>query len=307
MRHVAASIFAFSLLSLRLSAAPLPPVPLWPDGAPGALGTAPKDIPTLTIYPPDPDKATGAAFVICPGGGYGGLAPHEGAGYAVWFAEHGITGIVLKYRLSSGGYHHPAMIEDASRALRLVRANAVAWKIDPNRIGIIGSSAGGHLAATLLTHYDAGKPDSPDPVERQSCRPDLGILCYAVITMGPDTQSGTHDNLIGKTPAPELVEELSNEKHVTADTPPCFIWHTYEDTAVKVINAIDFASALLAHHVPFELHVYEKGNHGQGLGKNLPPGEHLRWAADLLGWLGDRGWLKALSPPPGPVAPSPSQ
>lgn len=299
MRHITVAVCGIVLLAQQLPTAPTP-IPLWPNGAPGALGTAPKDIPTLTIYAPDPGKATGAAFVICPGGGYGGLAPHEGEGYAVWFAEHGITGIVLKYRLATGGYHHPAMIEDAARALRTVRANAAAWKIDPDRIGIIGSSAGGHLAATLLTHFDAGKSDSPDPVERQSCRPDLGVLCYAVITMGPDTQSGTHDNLIGKNPSPELVEDLSNEKHVTTDTPPCFIWHSYEDRTVKVINALDFASALLAHHVPFELHIYEKGTHGEGLSKGLPPGEHYRWADDLLAWLGERRWLshEDAGPPP---------
>jgi len=291
MRRFLVSFFKLLVFAPALSAAPLTPVPLWPNGAPGALGTEPKDIPTLTVYPPDPGKATGAAFVICPGGGYQGVAGHEGEGYALWLAGHGITGIVLKYRLASGGYHHPAMIEDAARALRMVRANAAEWKIDSNRIGIIGSSAGGHLAATLLTHFDAGKAGSPDPVERQSSRPDLGVLCYAVITMGPDTEKGTHSNLLGPTPSPELVEELSNEKHVTADTPPCFIWHTWEDKTVKVVNALDFASALLAKGVPFELHIYEKGGHGLGLGKGLSPDQHHRWTNDLLAWLGERGWL----------------
>jgi acetyl esterase/lipase len=298
------ALFAFTLLALLpLPAAPLPPVVLWPQGAPGALGTLPKDIPTLTIYPPDPGKATGASFVICPGGGYGALAPHEGEGYALWFAAHGVTGIVLKYRLASSGYHHPAMIEDAARALRTVRANAAAWNLDPHRIGIIGSSAGGHLASTLLTHYDSGKPDDADPIERQSSRPDLGVLCYAVITMGPDTHSGTHDNLIGKNPAPELVDELSNEKHVTADTPPCFIWHNFEDKTVKVVNALDFASALLAHKVPFELHIYEKGGHGIGMGQAPPRGQYYIWTNDLESWLRQRGWLTP-QPQPAPATPS---
>ena len=136
--------------------------PLWPEGAPGALGKEDKDIPTLTPYLPDPAKATGAAIVICPGGGYGGLAPHEGGQYARFLNEAGIAGFVLKYRLGSGGYRHPVMLQDAARAVRLVRARAGEWKVDPKRIGIMGSSAGGHLASTLLTHFDAGKPDAAD-------------------------------------------------------------------------------------------------------------------------------------------------
>src|SRR5512138_1121807 len=158
--------------------------PLWADGAPGALGTAEKDVPTLTPYLPEPEKGTGAAIVICPGGGYGGLAPHEGEQYARFLNENGIAGFVLKYRLGSGGYRHPIMLQDAARAVRTVRARAAEWKVDPKRIGIMGSSAGGHLASTLLTHFDAGKPDASDPIERQSSRPDAGILCYPVITMG---------------------------------------------------------------------------------------------------------------------------
>src|SRR5438445_1757535 len=158
--------------------------PLWADGAPGASGREDKDIPTLTPYWPEPAKATGAALVICPGGGYGGLAPHEGADYARFMSEHGIAGFVLKYRLGSAGYRHPVMLQDAARAVRTVRARAGEWKLDPKRVGIMGSSAGGHLASTLLTHFDAGKPDSEDSVERQSSRPDIGILCYAVLSMG---------------------------------------------------------------------------------------------------------------------------
>ena len=166
------------------------------------MGTAQKDVPTLTPFLPDPAIATGAAFVICPGGGYGGLADHEGAGYARWLADHGIAGFGLKYRLGTSGYHHPAMIQDAARALRLTRSRAGEWKIDPARIGIMGSSAGGHLAATLLTHFDAGKPDDPDPIERQSSRPDLGVLCYAVITMSEDTHGGRARICWGRTHRP---------------------------------------------------------------------------------------------------------
>ncbi len=279
------------LAAATLQAAPLAPIPLWPDGAPGALGTADKDIPTLTAFLPLPDKATGAAVVICPGGGYGGLAGHEGAGYAEWLADHGIAGIVLKYRLGSGGYRHPAMLNDAARAMRLTRSKAGDWKIDPKRVGVMGSSAGGHLASTILTHFDAGKADDADPIERFSSRPDLGILCYAVISMGPNTHGGSKANLLGKEPAPELVELLSNEKQVTPQTPPCFIWHTWEDSAVKVENSLDFAVALRKAGVRFDLHVYEKGGHGMGLGGKSGGPMHP-WAADCLFWLKAQGFAK---------------
>jgi len=240
--------------------------PLWPEGAPGALGKEDKDIPTLTPYLPDPAKATGAAIVICPGGGYGGLAPHEGVQYARFLNEYGIAGFVLKYRLGSSGYRHPAMLQDAARAVRLVRAQAGEWKVDPKRIGIMGSSAGGHLASTLLTHFDAGKADATDPIERQSSRPDLGILCYAVISLGEFGHRGSMHNLLGPDPSPELVRLLSNELQVTKETPPCFIWHTYEDNAVPVENSLQFAEALRKAGVPYDLHIYQKGQHGIGLG-----------------------------------------
>jgi acetyl esterase/lipase len=289
-----AAFFAVATSTL-LHAAPLEPILLWPNGAPGALGDKDDDKPTLTAFLPAPDKATGAAIVVCPGGGYAGLAPHEGAGYAEWLAENGIAGIVLKYRLGSKGYHHPAMLNDAARAVRLTRSKAAEWKIDPKRIGIMGSSAGGHLASTLVTHFDAGKADAADPVERFNSRPDIGILCYAVISMGPNTHGGSKTNLLGKEPAPELVELLSNEKQVTKDTPPCFIWHTWDDNAVKVENSLDFAAAMRKAGVPFDLHIYQKGPHGIGLsiGKNgAAPGEVHPWAKDLLVWLKLQGFAK---------------
>ena len=276
-------------------AAPLDPIPLWPAGAPGALGTADHDIPTLTAFLPAPEKATGTVVVICPGGGYGGLAGHEGAGYAEWLAENGVAGIVLKYRLGSKGYRHPAMLNDAARAVRLTRTKADEWKIDAKRVGIMGSSAGGHLASTLLTHFDAGKPGDADPVEQQSSRPDFGILCYAVITMGPDTHGGSRQNLLGPNPAPELIELLSNEKQVTKTTPPCFLWHTADDNAVKVENSLEFAAALRRAGVPFDLHIYQRGPHGIGLsvGKNgAAPGEVHPWAKDLLVWMRQNAWIK---------------
>jgi len=266
-------------------------IPLWPDGAPGALGTNAVDIPTLTAYLPDGTNATGAAMVICPGGGYGGLAPHEGNDYALWLNQHGVTCFVLKYRLGSSGYHHPAMLNDAARAVRWVRAHADEFKIDSHRVGIIGSSAGGHLAATLLTHFDVGDTNSSDVVERQSSRPDLGILCYAVITMGEFTHKGSRNNLLGTNAPPELVKLLSNELQVTPNTPPCFLWTTFEDKAVPMENTMQFAEALRKNHVPFALHVYEKGGHGMGLKDKPPFANPHPWAGDCLFWLKAQGFV----------------
>jgi acetyl esterase/lipase len=279
-----------------LAAAPAQPAnsfPLWPDGAPGALGQGDKDIPTLTPYLPEPDKATGAAIVICPGGGYAGLAAHEGADYARFLNEAGIAGFVLKYRLGSAGYQHPIMLLDAARALRTVRARANQWRLDPKRIGIMGSSAGGHLAATLMTHFNAGKPEAADPIERVSSRPDAVILCYAVITMGEFTHTGSKRNLLGNDPAPELARELSAELHVTRDTPPCFIWHTYEDPAVPVENSLQLALALRRVGVPFDLHIYQKGSHGLGLGtRDWNPERRHPWTRDCVFWLRAQGFAR---------------
>jgi len=281
---------ALLLLSLILSRAEMQTaIPLWPAGAPGARGTNAADIPTLTPYL-CASNATGSAMVICPGGGYGGLAPHEGNDYAVWLNQHGVTCFVLKYRLGSHGYRHPAMLNDAARAVRWVRAHAADYKIDAQRVGIMGSSAGGHLASTLLTHFDAGDKGSADLIERQSSRPDLGILCYAVISMKGFTHGGSKANLLGKDPSPELVENLSNELQVTTNTPPCFLWTTFEDKAVPIENTLMFAEALQKNHVPFDLHVYQKGGHGMGL-KDKPPFAHPHpWAGDCLFWLKVQGF-----------------
>jgi acetyl esterase/lipase len=289
-------VLSFILATVLSAAAePSESFPLWPNKAPDALGDNEDDKPTLTPFLPPSEKATGAAIVICPGGGYGGLAPHEGQGYADYLSRQGITCFVLKYRLGSKGYRHPAMLNDAARAVRLVRAEAVKWKIDPHRVAIMGSSAGGHLASTLLTHYDTGKADAVDPVERQSSRPDLGILCYAVITMGEHTHSGSKKNLLGDNPDPKLVELLSNEKHVTKDTPPCFLWHTWEDKSVKVENSLQFVEALQRANVPFDFHVYQKGPHGIGLsqGKNgVAPDDVHPWGKDLVFWLKAQGFVR---------------
>lgn len=176
--------------------------------------------------------------------------------------------------------------------MRWVRAHAADYHVDPHRIGIVGSSAGGHLAATLLTHFDAGNPDARDPVERVSSRPDLGILCYAVITMGHYTHQGSKENLLGKNPKPGLAKLLSNELQVRTNTPPCFIWATDEDKTVPVENSLMFAEALRKNHVPFDLHIYQKGGHGMGL-KDKPPFAHPHpWAADWLFWLRQQGWVE---------------
>ena len=290
MKNILAS--AILLGSLMLSRAEMQlPVPLWPDGAPGALGTSSNDIPTLTAYLPDATNATGAAMVICPGGGYVHLAPHEGNDYALWLNQHGVTCFVLKYRLGGDGYRHPAMLNDAARAMRWVRAHADEFKVDAHRVGIMGSSAGGHLAATLMTHFDSGDTNAADAIDRESSRPDLGVLCYAVITMGELTHQGSKDNLLGKNPSPDLVASLSNELQVTTNTPPCFLWTTFEDTAVPMENTMMFAEALRKNHVPFDLHIYEKGRHGIGL-KDKPPFAHPHpWAADCLFWLKEQGFV----------------
>ena len=279
-------VLAISLCSVMVTLAQMKdPIPLWPAGAPGALGDSTNDIPTLTPYLPDPATATGAAMVICPGGGYLHLAPHEGNDYALWLNQHGVTCFVLKYRLASNGYHHPAELSDATRAVRWVRAHADEFKIDTHRVGIMGSSAGGHLAATLMTHFDAGNPNADDVIERQSSRPDLGILCYAVISFLKYGHTGSRDALLGTNQTPELIRELSAELQVTPNTPTCFIWTTYEDKTVPMENSMLFASALRENHVPFDLHIYEQGGHGMGL-KDKPPFNHPHpWANDCLFWL----------------------
>ena len=287
-----------ALTSLRLAAEPAAPAPLWPGGAPDAKGTEPKDIPALTRYAPAEGAANGATLLVLPGGGYQFLAEHEGKGFAEWFAARGVTAYVLTYRLGSAGYRHPVMLHDAARALRTVRARARAEGLDPARVGIIGSSAGGHLASTLLTHFDAGQADAADPIERESSRPDLGILCYPVITMGEFTHGGSKYFLLDHNPSAELVHLLSNETQVTAETPPCFLWHTVEDQAVPVENSLQFAAALRRSGVPFELHLYEKGGHGLGLGWPGAPIEG--WPEACLAWLKGRRFLEAPVPPAAP-------
>jgi acetyl esterase/lipase len=269
-----AAMVASLLASWAFGAGPAPEgvtFPLWPGGVPGSLGDDPaRDVPTLSYSAPAPEKATGAAVVVCPGGGYGMLAAdHEGRQVAEWLNRMGLAAFVLKYRLGPR-YHHPAMLQDAGRAIRTVRARAGEWHLDPNRVAILGFSAGGHLASTAGTHFDAGRADDEDPVERVSSRPDRMLLLYPVISLNtPYAHAGSRRNLLGEDPPAELVAGLSNETQVTPQTPPTFLVHTNEDTVVPPENSLLFALALRKARVPLELHVFEKGRHGLGLGEGL--------------------------------------
>jgi acetyl esterase/lipase len=265
--------------------------PLWPDGAPGAKGNEPADVPGVIVYLPAKEKANGAAVVICPGGGYGFLAmDHEGHQIGNWLNQHGVAGIIVKYRLGPK-YHHPVMLQDAQRALRYTRAHAKEWGIDAGRVGIMGFSAGGHLASTAGTHFDRGQAEAKDPIDRMSCRPDFMILMYPVITLtGPSTHGGSRSNLLGKNPDPELVEYLSNEKQVTKDTPPTFLVHTSADTGVPPENSVLFYLALSKNKVPAELHIYEKGSHGLGLGPPELP--YSNWSNSCIAWMRGQGVLR---------------
>src|SRR5436190_7721662 len=265
------------------------PIILWPNGAPGALGHEPGDIPTLTPYLPPPDKATGAAIIVCPGGGYSHLADHEGRPVAEWLNTLGITAFVFKYRLGPR-YHHPAPLLDAARAIRTVRARATQWHLDPNRIGILGFSAGGHLAATIGTRFDAGTPDAADNIERVSSCPDLMMLIYPVITMGEFTHAGSKRMLLGENPSADLVKLLSNDEHVTKETPPAFLVHTADDPGVPVENSLRFAEALRKMKVPVEVHIYEHGPHGFGLGGKDPI--LSTWPQRSADWLKVHGSVK---------------
>jgi acetyl esterase/lipase len=288
-----------TLLLASLAGQPPAPqtLPLWDGKAPYAVGDTATDKPNVTVYRSPADKANGAAVVVCPGGGYAGLAmDHEGKQVAEFFNGLGVTAFVLKYRTANKerpGPLHPAPLIDAQRAIRLVRFRAKDYGIDPNRVGLMGFSAGGHLASTAGTHFHVGGLKNDDDVEKESCRPDFLILGYPVVTMEDAvTHRGSRNNLIGPKPDPKLVEELSNEKQVTKDTPPTFIFHTSEDTAVVPENAVRFYLACKTAGVPVELHMYEKGRHGVGINpKGVSVGTDA-WKHRLADWLKDRGVLE---------------
>ncbi len=279
-------------LNARLSAAEPTKILLWPQGAPDAKGDQDGDKPNLTVYSAPEDQANGTAIIVCPGGGYGHLSlDKEGKDVALWLNTLGVTAFVLDYRHAGKGYHFPAPLEDTQRAVRLVRTNAATWKINPARIGLMGFSAGGHLASTVGTHFDAGNAQAEDPIDRASCRPDFLVLCYAVISFSPEiTHSGSKKNLLGDKPDPELVKNLSNETQVTAETPPTFLFCTNADTTVPAENSVEFYLALRKAKVPAELHIYQQGAHGVGLAPNDPV--LSTWKDRLADWLKIHGLLK---------------
>ena len=265
-------------------------MPLWEHGAPGALGNEDRDTPTLTFYPSYGREITRTALIIAPGGGYAALAMnHEGRQVANWFNALGVPAFVLKYRLGPH-YHHPIELGDAQRAIRMVRARASEFGVMPDRIGFMGFSAGGHLASTAGTHFDQGNPGSNDPIDHASSRPDFLVLAYPVISLtAPYTHKGSARSLLGENADPKLLEDLSNELHVTAQTPPTFLFATSEDTTVPPENSIAFYLALHKAGVPAELHLFEKGPHGLGLDLGNPQiGE---WPGLLANWLRARGLL----------------
>ena len=252
---------------------------LWPNGAPGAVGDEDRDKPSITIYRAPKHLAIPTAVIVCPGGGYGALAmDHEGVQIARWLNSLGISAFILKYRLGPR-YHHPIMIGDAHQALRIVRTRAQEFGVAPDRIGVWGFSAGGHLASTAATHFTA------------ETRPDFAILSYPVISFTtPYTHQGSKRNLLGDNPDPKLVESLSNELQVTKDTPPTFLFHTNEDTGVPPENSVLFYLALRKAGVPAELHIYERGRHGLGLAHMDAAGGS--WPGRLADWLRTRGLLR---------------
>jgi acetyl esterase/lipase len=267
-------------------------VALWPEGlAPNGDGTNDSANAFYTLH--RPANPNGAALVICPGGGYGGLVTGgEGHGIAAWLNQHGITGIVLEYRLPKGRSEVPLL--DAGRTLRTARFHAKEWGIDPQRIGIIGFSAGGHLASTAGTHFDAGDAASNDPIERLGSRPDFMILIYPVITMDTSTHGGSRKNLLGPEPTPELVARFSNEKQVTARTPPAFLAHAADDKVVVPANSEAFHAALVKNGVPGKYLALPSGGHGLN-GYKGPMWD--AWQEQSLEWLVEIGMVPAMKKP----------
>ena len=263
---------------------PLPPerIALWASAAPVGDGKTVSEHAFVTVY--HPNRPNGSAVVICPGGGYGGLVTGpEGAGIAKWLNLHGITGIVLEYRLPRGRQMVPLL--DAQRALRLVRTKAEAWGCDPRRIGMMGFSAGGHLASTAATHFDAGNPQAADPIDRAGCRPDFAVLVYPVITMGDKTHGGSKANLLGPNPTAASVALFSNEKQVSGNTPPTFLAHAKDDTPVPPENSRMFYEALKAHQVAAKYLELPSGGHGLN-GYRGPMWD--AWQTECLNWLAEQ-------------------
>ncbi len=259
--------------------------PLWDDQVPLALGKSENDRPSLEIYRPPESERLAPTLIIFPGGGYNHHANHEGQGYAQWFTSLGLVCAVVKYRLGSQGYRHPTMLLDAARSVRLLRSKAKTLRVDPLRVGIIGSSAGGHLSAMLITQDEIPYLDASDPVDHFSSMPDFCILCYPVISMQKYPHQGSRNFLLGENPTLELLNETSPERHVFIKTPPCFIWHTVEDPKVNVNHSLLFASSLQSARIPFELHIYQQGDHGLGLANGHP------WTDECQRWLRENRFI----------------
>lgn len=260
--------------------------PLWPGPAPLSIGAEPADIPHIELFLPA--DSSGGCVLVCPGGGYGHLAPHEGETIGLFFAERGISAAVLKYR-HAPRYKHPAPLADVSRAMRTLRHRAADWKIDPARLAVMGFSAGGHLASTLSTQFDPGDAAASDPIDRQSSRPDASVLCYPVITLQPPhAHMGSRNNLLGADAPQALVEAMSSDLRITPQTPPTFLFHTVDDGSVPIENALLYAAALRRAGVPMELHLFETGRHGVGLALDNP--RLAGWSGLLVQWLRARGW-----------------
>jgi acetyl esterase/lipase len=296
MRKWVLCVVLAGVSATSLAIEPKERVLLWSGDAPLARGTTDEDRPAIVPYTLPPEKATGAAVIVCPGGGYVRRAEdHEGRQVAEWLNSFGVTTFVLRYRVGQPdgrGYRHPVPLMDAQRAIRTVRARASEWSVDPDRVGILGFSAGGHLASTAGTHFDHGQSEAPDPVERMSSRPSFMILVYPVISLGTRyAHRGSRLALLGDDPDPRLADELTNETRVTTLTPPTFLVHTTEDTTVPAENSVLFYLALHAAGVPAELHVYERGRHGLG----LAPGDPGlgSWPERCREWMRIRGLLGA--------------
>ena len=276
-----------------------PRIPLWPSGAPYATGDSNTDQPYVEVYLPDEKERNGAAVIICPGGGYGGLAlDHEGHQIGQFYNSFGVTAFVLHYRLGSHDYHFPTQLADVQRAIRYARNQANEYHIDPKRIGVMGFSAGGHLASMAATKFDEKAYDANDAVDQVSARPDFTVLCYPVITMDPRfTHGGSRKNLLGpdKADDPEAVRHVSSELNITDRTPPTFIFHTHEDTAVPAENPIFFYLALRKHKIPAELHLYQRGPHGVGLMRGDPV--LGTWSEHLKNWLRNNEFLAPADSP----------
>lgn len=302
MKKIILPLLMTAIATLSEAASPLV-IPLWPEGVPGARAIGDErpeaggrianvSAPTLTVHAPAIDRPNGTAVIIAPGGGYGLLSTErEGVQYANWLSTLGVTSFVLKYRMKEFG--HPAPLQDVLRAVRLVRSRAAEFKVNPARLGVMGSSAGGHLAASAGTLFDHPAGKTGAPLDATSARPDFLILMYPVITMDdPHAHAGSRKNLLGENPAPGLLQLMSVEKQVTSATPPALLIHTQEDQTVPVENSILFFQALTRAKVPAEMYLFEHGSHGMGMKEGF--GTASDWPARAAEWLRNRGLLTAV-------------